>query len=605
MPKREFVTCLLKKPFRREKILRIMRVTTLSLMVLCVQLSLFANGQDKITVVVRNTEWSKALTAVEKASSYRFVYSSDIAPINKKVDLVVRDADLPEVMDKLLLSTSLSYKVMPDNVVVLFSKVTVAPEIRVSGKITDENGNPLAGASIRVKGTNLGVSADSKGDFAITVPDDAVLIFTYVGYEETQVSVSGRSTINMQLKPSAKVQDQVVVIGYGTATKRDLTGSIVKISGKEVADKPNTNPISSLQGKVAGLSVVNSGTPGRAPDIRIRGTISIGSVTPLYVVDGVFNDNIDYINPNDIESIEILKDPSSLAIFGVKGAAGVIAITTKKAKTGQVTINFTASYGFKKLVDKIELANAEQFKILFEEEKLNLNTPIGAFDYTPWTGDTDWIDAVTRTGRFSSNNLSISGSSEKNKFSMGVGYTTDEGIIRHERLEKILFSLNDELRVSKGIRVGFTFNGVRQHNPYNATWVLDAARKVIHIVPADTKTVFTKNPYGLDSMNQELYYELPIIQTSGVVNPLISLENDWDNTISIEYRTVGSVFAEIDFLRNFNFKTTLYGDLSNVNTRRYTALYNSYDPTSNSTFLASSATRVNEDDLTYKKFQQD
>ena len=258
-------------PFGREKILRIMRVTTLSLLVLCIHLSVFANGQDKITVVLRNTVWSKALTAVEKASSYRFVYSSDIAPINKKIDLVVRDADLPEVMDKLLNSTSLSYKVMPDNLVVLFSKVTTAPEIRVTGKVTDENGNPLAGASIRVKGTNLGVSADSKGDFAITVPDDAVLIFSYVGYDERQVPVSGQSTINMQLRPSVKVQDQVVVIGYGTATKRDLTGSIVKISGKEVADRPNTNPIASLQSKVAGLSVVNSGTPGQAPDIRIRG----------------------------------------------------------------------------------------------------------------------------------------------------------------------------------------------------------------------------------------------------------------------------------------------------------------------------------------------
>ena len=126
--------------------------------------------------------------------------------------------------------------------------------------------------------------------------------------------------------------EQVVVIGYGTANKRDLTGSIVKISGKEVADKPNTNPVASLQGKVAGLSVVNNGTPGAEPDIRIRGTVSIGQVHPLYVVDGIFNDNIDYLNPNDIESIEILKDPSSLAIFGVKGATGVIAITTKKQK---------------------------------------------------------------------------------------------------------------------------------------------------------------------------------------------------------------------------------------------------------------------------------
>jgi TonB-linked SusC/RagA family outer membrane protein len=606
MPKRENVACFLKKPLEREKILRIMRVTTLLMLVLCLHLTMFANGQEKITVIAKNTVWSKALSAIEKASNYRFVYSSDIAPVNKKIDLVVRDADLPEVMDKLLSSTSLSYKVMPDNLVVLFPKVEFAPEITVKGRITDENGSPLAGASVRVKGSNTGVSANSNGEFSITVPDNAVLIFSYVGYDEKQISVSGQSTINVTLNTSVKVQDQVVVIGYGTAAKRDLTGSIVKISGKEVADRPNTNPISSLQGKVAGLSIVNSGTPGQAPDIRIRGTISIGSVTPLYVVDGVFNDNIDYINPNDIESIEILKDPSSLAIFGVRGAAGVIAITTKKAKTGQITINLNSSYGFKKLVDKIELADADQFKTLFEEEKANLNTPIPPFDYTPWTANTDWIDAVTRTANFSATNLSVSGSSERNKFTMGVGYTFDEGIIKHERLEKILFSLNDEFRISKGIKVGFNFNGVRQDNPYfNARYMLDEARKVIPIVPSGTKTVYTKNPYGLDSMNQNLYYELPSIQNSGVVNPLIELENQWDKTKSIEYRMVSSVFAEIVFLKDFNFRTTLYGDMSNVNTRKYTPLYNSYDVVTNSVFLVSPSTKVNEDDNTYKKFQQD
>ncbi|HEY5772828.1 MAG TPA: SusC/RagA family TonB-linked outer membrane protein, partial [Chitinophagaceae bacterium] len=442
--------------------------------------------------------------------------------------------------------------------------------------------------------------------FSITVPDDAVLIFSYVGYDEKQISVSGQSTINVSLNTSAKVQDQVVVIGYGTAAKRDLTGSIVKISGKEVADRPNTNPISSLQGKVSGLSIVNSGTPGQAPDIRIRGTISIGSVTPLYVVDGVFNDNIDYINPNDIESIEILKDPSSLAIFGVRGAAGVIAVTTKKAKSGQITVNFNSSYGFKKLVDKIELADAEQFKTLFEEEKANLNTPIPPFNYTPWTANTDWIDAVTRTGNFSANNLSVSGSSERNKFTMGIGYTFDEGIIKHEKLEKILFSLNDEFRISKGIKVGFNFNGVRQDNPfYNARFMLDAARKVVPMVSSGTKNVYTKNPYGLDSMNQALYYELPSIQNSGVVNPLIELENEWDKTRSIEFRTVTSAFAEITFLKDFTWRSTVYADMSNVNTRQYNPLYNSYDVVSNSVFLASPSTSVNENDQTYKKFQQD
>jgi hypothetical protein len=189
---------------------------------------------------------------------------------------------------------------------------------------------------------------------------------------------------------------------------------------------------------------------------------------------------------------------------------------------------------------------------------------------------------------------------------MGVGYTFDEGIIRNEKLEKILFSLNDEFRISKGIKVGFNFNGVRQDNPfYNARFMLDQARKVIPFVPSGTKTVYAKNPYGLDSMNQDLYYELPSIQNSGVVNPLIELENEWDKTKSIEYRMVSSVFAEITFLKDFTWRSTLYGDMSNVNTRQYNPLYNSYDVVSNAVFLASPSTSVNENDQTYKKFQQD
>ncbi|MBL7728093.1 MAG: SusC/RagA family TonB-linked outer membrane protein, partial [Dinghuibacter sp.] len=310
-------------------------------------------------------------------------------------------------------------------------------------------------------------------------------------------------------------------------------------------------------------------------------------------------------NPNDIESIEVLKDPSSLAIFGVRGAAGVIAITTKKAKSGQTIINFNSTFGYKKLVDKIKLANASEFKTLFEEEKRNIGDT-SVFDYAPWTGDTDWIDAVTRRGIFNANNLSISSATERNKFTFGLGYTTDEGIIRHEKLTKIMLSVNDEVRLNKNIKLGFNLNGIRQDAPYGyAANVLNDARKVVPIVRADTRRVYTKNPYGLDSSFQNLYSDLPLYQNSGVVNPLLRLENEYDKTKNVEYRLVGSVFAEINFLKNFNFKTTLYGDMSTVNVRSYTPLYNAWYPADNSTFLYSQSTSVNENDNTYKKFQQD
>ena len=586
------------------KLLLIMKFTIVFLFLTGLQVSAKTYSQDRITLKLQSVELRTALRQIEKRSNFRFLYNDEVLSANKKVTLDASNTLVTEVLNGILSQTILTYKILTNNLVVITQKDFIVQDTRVTGKITDVNGSVLPGVTVRIKGSNSATASDASGIYSISAPDGATLIFSSVGYITQEIAIVNRTEINAVLEIATKDVNEVVVIGYGTASKRDLTGSIVKIAGKDVADKPNTNPVASLQSRVAGLSVVNNGTPGRAPDIRIRGTISIGSVGPLYVVDGVFNDNIDYINPNDIESIEILKDPSSLAIFGVRGAAGVIAVTTKRAKSGQVTINFNTSYGFKKLVDKIALASGEEFKTLYEEEKVNIGA-VSPFDYSKWTANTDWIDAVTRTGNFNANNLSVSGSTEKNKFTMGIGYIKDEGIIRHEKLEKILFSFSDEYKLTKNIRVGFNYNGIRQNNPYDATWVLDAARKVIPLVNSGTKSVFAKNPYGLDSMNQNLYYELPSIQNSGVINPLLQLENDWNTRSNIEFRSVASVFAEINFLKNFNFKTTLYADMSNVNNRSYSPLYNAYDASIDQAFLYNRVSSVGENDQTYKKFQQD
>lgn len=607
MKKRELLLPFLTNPVF-QKISKIMKLTCALMLLACLHVSAGTYSQDRITLKLQSSDIKKALNTIERKTNYRFLYNESLVTKKSKINLDVTEAEITSVLDHIFQNMGISYRVLDNKLVVLKSasggEIMEVKEVRITGRVTGPNGTPLAGVSVTVKGAQLGTSTDANGNFAISVPDDAILVFSSVGYESLEVSISGKTTISVTLKQSERVQDEIVVIGYGTASKRDLTGSISKVSGKVVADKPNTNPVSSLQGKVAGLSVINSGTPGQAPDIRIRGTISIGSVSPLFVVDGVFNDNIDYINPNDIESIEVLKDPSSLAIFGVRGAAGVIAITTKKARAGQTIINFNSTYGTKRLVDKIKLADAETFKLLYEEEKANggVSSP---FDYTPWTANTDWIDVVTRPGKFNSNNLSVAGGTEKNKFTLGLGYTSDEGIIKHEKLERFLFSFNDEFKFSNTLKIGFNFNGSRQNNPYNATYILDQARKVIPMVPAGTKSFYTKNPYGLDSMEQNLYYELPSIQNSGVVNPLIQLENEWDKTKSVEYRTVASVFAEVNFLKNLSWKSTLYADMSNVNSRSYKPLYYSYDLAANRAFLISPATKVNETDDTYRKFQQD
>ena len=587
-----------------KKVLLIMKLTSLLLLVGILQVSANVNGQDRVTLKLDKAEISKVLNTIEKQGTYRFLYNSRLQGISQKVNIDVSGLGIKEVLNKMFAGTDLSYKILENNLIVVLSNTLAVQDIRITGKITGENGEALSGVSVSVKGTSLGTTTDNNGNFTLTVPEKGTLVISYIGYQTQQIPVSSQSVINIKLVASNRAMDEVVVIGYGTASKRDLTGSIVKIAGKEVADKPNTNPVASLQGKVAGLSVVNNGTPGAAPDIRIRGTVSIGQVHPLYVVDGIFNDNIDYINPNDIESIEILKDPSSLAIFGVKGATGVIAITTKRARVGQTVVNFNTTYGLKKLVDKIKLVNASQFNTLFAEENANNNVPTP--DYSAINSNTDWIDAVTRTGHFNTNNLSVSGSTENNKFNMGVGYTSDQGIIRHEELQRMLLSLSDEFKVNKAIKLGVNLNATRTNNPYDATWVLDAARKVMPQVSAATKPFYIQNPYGSDSLHVNLYSTTDqALQNSGVQNPLIQLENEWNKTINTEYRTVGSAFVEINFLKYFSWKSSFYADISNIDYRKYVPLYDAYNPLNNTPVAVNQATSVTENNQTYHKFQQD
>jgi TonB-linked SusC/RagA family outer membrane protein len=600
-------------PHAVKKALLVMKLTFLLVFVAVLQVSANVNGQGRVSLSLKQVEISKALNSIEKQGEYRFLYNSRLTNIRKRINLDVRDMSIVDVLKNMFVGTDLTYKILEHNLIVVLSSGPEAQDIRITGKVTGDNGEPLSGVSITVKGTSTGTSTDNDGNFVLTAPEKGRLVFSNIGFETQEVAINSLSVINIKLTAARRVMDEVVVIGYGQATKRDLTGSIVKVDGKEVQDKPNTNPIASLQSKVAGLSVVNNGTPGKEPDIRIRGTSSIGNVHPLYVVDGIFNDNIDYLNPNDIESIEILKDPSSLAIFGVRGATGVIAITTKKAKAGQTVINFNTSYGFKDLVNKIKFVNASEFNTLFDEE--NANNGVATPTYPRDLANTDWIDAVTRTAHFNANNLSISSSTDRNKFTLGLGYTYDEGIVRRERLKKIMASVSDEVKLTKNIKVGVIINATRLDDPYNVTAdnsgpdVLNNARKVMPQVPAGTIDQRLPNPYNsADTTNQKLYYStFPAIQSAGVQNPLIQLENEWDKTINIEYRAVGSVYGEVNFLKYFTFRASLYDDLSNADKRVYTPLYNAYNASSNppSSYLVNNLTGVKQYANTYRKAQQD
>lgn len=449
-------------------------------------------------------------------------------------------------------------------VMLLFAIASMAQnKISVSGVVTDKTGETVIGASVRVKGQqDKGGITDMDGKYHITaVPSDATLIFSYIGMREQKVALKGRSVVNVMMEEDSQLIDEVVVVGYGSAKKRDLTGSIVTVKADEIASRPSSNPLASIQGKVAGVQVVNTGRAGQDPEIRVRGTNSINGFKPLYVVDGLFTDNINYLNTADIESMEILKDPSSLAIFGVRGANGVIIITTKRAKAGKTMVNINSSVGWKAVYDRVGVTNAEQFKMLYNEQRMYQGGD--PYDYTAWNADTDWQDEIFQTGFLTNNNISITGATDKSKFYLGLGYLMEEGSIKTEKLNKFTVNLNSEYNVTDFLRFGFQLNGVRAKYP-DAKGVAGAL-KAAPIAPTHHS-------------ESGLLHTLPDFQRAQVWNPLIETELRGAHNKSENYRVAGNIFGEVDILKNLTFRAAFSMDYSSSQSRSYSPLIYVYNP---------------------------
>ncbi|MBE9602823.1 TonB-dependent receptor [Pedobacter sp. MC2016-24] len=440
----------------------------------------------------------------------------------------------------------------------LFTSVAQAQNITVKGTVKDgADQTTLPGVSIQVKGSTAAVQTDASGNYAIAAPSDATLVFTYIGYTSKEVLINNQVTINVTLSSASQELEGVVVVGYGTQRKRDLTGSITQIKGDEIAKMPNTNPVSSLQGKVPGLTVVNSGTPGAAPTVRIRGinsTTTSGS-DPLYVVDGVHQSNIDYLNPGDIESIEVLKDPSSIAIFGLQAGNGVIVVTTKRAAKGETRIALQSSAGVQKVINKIAVTDAAQFRKLYDN--LLANSGAAPFDYTNYTANTDWQKEILQSAFQSNNSLSISNSGEKSTTLINLGYNTQEGVVKFGKYQRYVARLNEEIRINSNIKVGADLTGTH--------WILNSSN-------ADLNSALWAAPIVGVRESETAYYSMPSFQRTQVGNPMARIYQNNGNNINKGYRAVGSLFAEIKFLKQFKWRSQFYTDLGFNNSRGYTAL---------------------------------
>lgn len=470
---------------------------------------------------------------------------------------------------------------------------SVSAQNTITGVVKDEESLvTIPGVTVSIKSKATAVQTNATGQYSIAAAAGDTLTFTFIGYRPQDIVVGNQSQIDVFLVSDDNALEEVVVIGYGTARKRDLTGSITQIKGEDIVDRPGTNPIANLQGKVPGLQVTNSGRPGQEPDIRIRGTNSINGAKPLYVVDGLLNDNINFLNPSDIESMEVLRDPSSLAIFGVRGANGVIAITTKRAKSGQLNFEFNTRVGMKNVAKRMDMANAAQFKELYDEQRANQGD--APYNYSNWTGNTDWQDEIFRNAILNYNNLSVSGATERNSFRLGLGYSTDEGIINHEKHSQITLNINDEVRLTDNFKTGIVINGYRARLPQE--------RNVFGSILAAPIAPIFNDQYGL-------YHTLPDFQRAQVNNPLVDIEERKNTYIGINYRALANWYAEVDFLEHFNFRVNLSADYGFNNFRTYQGLVSVYNPDiqgeDKSERIGNQLTSVNHEQNTHYKYQTD
>jgi len=438
-----------------------------------------------VTVNAESQKFNKVLSSLEEQTQIKFIYSSAIIKSDRKISLSVENKPLGEVLNELLPALQLTYRVSGD--VVLIKRDTpdeTAIErefaaIKISGKVTDEKGLSLPGVSINVSGTTTATVTDINGNYTITAPEGSSLIFTYIGFQtQTIAAREGRIDVIMKVDEAGTRLNEVVVVGYGTQKRSDITGSVASVPKERLSKLPVNNVMQAIQGAVSNVTVNQaSSIPGDAPSVQIRGrnSISAGS-DPYIVVDGIpltkTDGSINDINPNDIESVDILKDPSAVAIYGVNGSNGVILITTKRGTTGKPTIRYSTYAGMENATDVLEGVSSEEMLARYAEyariNKLTLfnGGPVRneyEFDNYQNGVSIDWLDAVMQTGVNQSHNLSLSGGNEYAKYYVSGDYLNQKGVILGYNYKRYSFRLNTDIKPTKYITVG-TSSSITSHN---------------------------------------------------------------------------------------------------------------------------------------------
>lgn len=447
-----------------------------------------ANVNAQITVNVSNKPIKEILKVIESKSTYRFIYDESLKNLNQVKTLQVRNSAIDKALLILFTNTNINFKLESNNQIILIAGVakTQVATKDISGIVTDENKSPIIGATVIVKGTSNGTITNINGDYKLTnVSEDAILTFSFIGMKTQEIAVGGKILLNVTLKEDAIGLQEVVAVGYGTIRKSDLTGSVSKVSVDNTSQKPVGSMEQLLQGNASGVQIVQSnGAPGAGLSILIRGANSTSGNQPLIVIDGfpIDSDNKDTnkgssaasstptsalsnINPNDIESIEILKDASSTAIYGSRGANGVVLITTKRGKSGMDKIEFNYRTDVSSIIKKLDVLNSADFMTFANEAAVNSGRTTALYDATAIEENSkqsyNWQDEILRTAISRDYQLGVSGGEEKTKYALFANYSDLQGIVKNTSFKRGGIRLNLDREFSKKITIAFNFNGSR------------------------------------------------------------------------------------------------------------------------------------------------
>lgn len=591
---------------------------------MCLCLSISLNAFSQVSLHSTGKSLRATLKQIEQVSNYKFFFNENLPDLERKISIDVKDASIEQTMQKLLEGTALSYKQEKDNIIVLVNKSDQEPEQTrtVKGTVYDASGLTVIGANVMVKGTTIGVITDIDGNYTLeNVPEDGIVQISYIGYQSQEFKASDKALAKVTLKEDSEMLEEVVVVGYGVQKKRDVTTAIASIRASDMKGQPVTSMAEAMVGKMPGVQVSQStGAPGSSLQIKVRGTgtITAGS-SPLYVVDGVplAQEQLNTFNMNDVESIEVLKDASSAAIYGSRGSNGVVLITTKKGQEGKATVTYNGYYGWQTVSKKIDMLNAYEYADLVKDARNNTYTDkmeminrkraangqgplafnisdnnvkrlentgndfntIIPVEVVPYLNgekglvDTDWQDEIFRTAGMQNHAISVSGGSQKVRYYVSVDYLSQDGVVLNSDFTR--YSSRFNLDVTEGIfKFGLSLNpsvtienAVNSDGAYNKDGggIIASALHSAPIFPvynSDGSFCFAQNAWSANTKTKLTNGQVKKGNSQTQVwNPVALALLQKDETKAS--RIFGNVYGEVAFMPELKYRANFGVDIYN------------------------------------------